>query len=95
MQHEVVEFIRRRFPIDSHLLDGNCYYFATILKARFPSAVIWYDTIYGHFFVNIDGQDYDWTGVIQRKDDWFCVEWDKMNEYDPYVQERIVRDCIM
>ena len=94
-QNEVLEFIQRRFPDDCHWLDGNCYYFAAILKLRFPGAVIWYDVIYGHFFVNIDGEDYDWTGIIQRKSDGWCVEWEKMKEYDSNVQERIVRDCIM
>lgn len=95
MNNQVVDFIHRRFQKDCNWTSGNCYYFATILKSRFPSAVIFYDVIYGHFFVNIDGQDYDWTGTIERKEDWFCVEWDKMEEYDINVKNRIVRDCIL
>ena len=42
---EVLEFIRRRFLQDCHWRDGNCYYFALILKDRFPESRIVYDAI--------------------------------------------------
>ena len=91
----VEEFITRRFKNDCHWLDGNCYYFAMILKIRFPQAVLWYDVVLGHFFVNIDGQDYDWTGKIDNRDDSRCVMWDNMESYDFNVKQYIIRDCIM
>jgi hypothetical protein len=92
---DVEEFIHRRFHIDCNWVSGNCYYFAEILKLRFPDAVIWYDVIYNHFFVNIDGHDYDWTGEITRKENGCYVEWDEMIYYDSCLFDRLVRDCII
>ena len=60
----VLEFIHRRFPVDCHWLDGNCYYFALILLDRFPIGKILYDVIDGHFVCEIDGVKYDWSGVV-------------------------------
>jgi hypothetical protein len=40
---EVIEFINRRWKKDANWLDGNCYYFALILKHRFPEGRIWYE----------------------------------------------------
>lgn len=77
---KVEEFIKRRFPIDSHFLDGNCFYFGMILKARYPQASLWYDVISGHFVTLIDGKFYDWTGEVLPQE--CLVEWDKFDEYD-------------
>lgn len=90
----VLNFIKNRFPTDCNWTTGNCYYFAIILKARFPKAVIWYNVISGHFFVNIDGHDYDWTGEIHRSSTDTYVLWEDMNNYDSNVRKRIIRDCI-
>ena len=95
MHIEVLNFIHRRFSQNCHWTDGNCYYFAEILKLRFPVAIIWYDVVYGHFFVSIDGHDYDWTGEIKRPEDGYCVKWEDMKIYDEQVYKRIIRDCIM
>lgn len=94
MKEEILDFIERRFSIDCHWLDGNCYYFAVILKERFPNAVIYYDVVLGHFCIKIDNNFYDWTGLIKMDKDSEYVEWDKMSEYDEFVKERIIRDCI-
>lgn len=93
----VINFIKRRFPENDGWTDGNCYYFATILKARFPQAIIWYDFVKGHFYVTINGIAYDWHGIIIETSDYFskyCLEWDKVQEYDALEYERIIRDCI-
>ena len=95
MNNQVIDFIKKRFTQDCNWISGNCYYFAIILKTRFPQAIIWYDVIYGHFFVNIDGHDYDWTGEIQRRSDGYCVKWEDMDKYDENVKNRIVRDCVL
>ena len=95
MDDEVLEFIKRRFSTDCNWISGNCYYFAEILKLRFTEAVIFYDIIYGHFFVNIHGQDYDWTGKIQRQPESYCIEWEHMKEYDELLYDGIIRDCII
>lgn len=38
--NKIEEFINRRFPNDCNWLSGNCYYFAIILKDRFPEGNI-------------------------------------------------------
>ena len=35
-EEQILAFIKRRFSQDCNWIDGNCYYFATILKTRFP-----------------------------------------------------------
>lgn len=93
MQDEVLEFINRRFKKDCKWVDGNCYYFAIILKDRFPKGSICYDVIYGHFVFLYKNRLYDWTGLYNNAGN--LVEWDKFKEYDSLVYERVVRDCIM
>ena len=89
---EILEFIKRRFPNDCNWLDGNCFYFSIILKARFPQGNIFYDVIDGHFLFKYQNSFYDWTGKI--KPDGYLVEWDKFNEYDCLQKQVIIRDCI-
>ena len=99
----VVEFIRRRFPCDCRWTNGNCYYFAVILKDRFPDGRILYDTVSGHFVTEIDGLRYDWTGVVDDKDGKDgktdrpvrYVAWDGFAAYDRFQYKRVVRDCTM
>lgn len=93
MDNEVLEFIRRRFSNDCHWLDGNCYYFAMILRERFDG-VIMYDVIRGHFVTQIDGFLYDWRGIVDESDGKF-IEWYRFNEYDSLQLERVVEDCIL
>lgn len=93
MENKVLEFIRRRFPNDCHWLDGNCYYFAMILRERFDG-VIMYDVIRGHFVTKIDGFLYDWHGIVDESDGKF-IEWYRFNEYDSLQLERVVEGCIL
>lgn len=88
---EILEFIKRRFPVNCNWISGNCYFFALILKEIFGGS-IWYDVINGHFVVLIDDNYYDWTGIIEP--DGYLVEWDKFDEYDSLLKQRIIRDCI-
>ncbi len=92
---EIIDFIEKRFPKDSNWIDGNCYYFALILKDRFPEGKILYDTIDGHFVTEIDGVNYDWSGVVSTRDYHYYVEWDKFDEYDTLQRDRIIKDCIL
>ena len=94
-KNEVLEFIHRRFHIDCHWLDGNCHYFAIILKTRFPNGNVLYDVIDGHFVCEIGGVKYDWSGIVDETKKHRWVEWDKFKEYDNFQFERIVRDCVM
>lgn len=93
MDSNVLEFIHRRFPVDCNWISGNCYYFALILKDRFPGGTVYYDVIDGHFVYLYNGRYYDWTGIIEPKG--YLVEWDKFAEYDIIQKKRIVEDCLM
>lgn len=91
--NEVLEFIKRRFPVDCNWTTGNCYYFSIILKDCFSSGKIFYDVINGHFIFLYDGKYYDWTGEI--KPNGYLVEWDKFEEYDSLQKQRIIHDCLL
>ena len=92
MKDEVLEFIQRRFKNDCNWTTGNCYYFAAILKDRFPKGKIYYDVIYGHFVFQFENQYYDWDGIVIF--DGYLVEWENFEEYDCLLKQRIIRDCI-
>lgn len=92
MTNKVVSFIKKRFSIDCHWLDGNCYYFALILKDRF-NGKIYYDGVNGHFVTKINDKFYDWTGLIEPNiDDLF--EWDTLETFDDLYYKRIKKDCL-
>lgn len=91
---EVLDFIKKRFSIDCNWTNGNCYYFAVILKERF-GGLIMYDVVNGHFAVYIDGILYDWHGIVIWEDLSYYVEWDKFDDYDSLQKQRIIRDCIL
>ena len=94
MQDEVLEFIRKRFPDDFNWTNGNCYYFAIILKTRFPEGKIYYDIINGHFVFMYNNLYYDYVGSYYEYQD-ILISWDEFDEYDSLLKQRIVRDCIM
>ena len=87
----VLEFINKRFPTDCNWTTGNCYYFALILADRF-NGDIYYDVINGHFITKIQDNFYDWNGIVNTNN--CLVEWNKMDQYDSLVKQRIIRDCI-
>ena len=91
---DVLKFINDRFPNDSAWCSGNCYYFATILQARFSSGIIFYDTINGHFVTEINGIKYDWNGIADNPSAKY-IRWDEFDKYDSKQKERIIRDCIL
>lgn len=93
--NKVLNFIKRRFITNCNWLTGNCYYFALILKDRFPEGEIYYDVIIGHFVFRLNGINYDWSGVIPEMEKHYYVKWETFNEYDRLEKERIVRDCIL
>lgn len=92
--NEVLEFIQRRFKKDCNWVDGNCYYFAIILKDRFPDGKIFYDVIRGHFVFKYQDKMYDWNGIYNFKEGFF-VDWENFDEYDSVLKKRIIRDCVL
>lgn len=93
MVNEILDFIQRRFQKDCNWVDGNCYYFAIILKDRFPEGKIFYDVIHGHFVFEYQDELYDWNGIHNSKG--FLVDWENFDEYDSVLKKRIIRDCVL
>lgn len=96
MEKEISEFIKRRFSEDCHWLDGNCFYFAQILAARFAGDVV-YEPIEGHFlFWASDDSFYDWSGrrdyTQEQRKKMFL--WHDGSLKDSLLHNRIYRDCI-
>lgn len=96
----VIEFINRRFKDESYWLNGNCYYFAIILKERFcnNNSEIYYDVLEGHFICKIDDIFYDWNGIVNYDDEYkskYVKKWSTYHTEDCIHWERIVRDVIM
>lgn len=92
MTDKIMEFIHRRFPTDQNWLTGNCYFFALILQNVFGGE-IYYDVTRGHFMTEIDGDLYDWSGLVNEP--VTIISWSTFDKYDPLVMERVIRDCIM
>ena len=92
---EIVDFIHRRFTCHGTEMweNGNCYYFARILKDRFPYLEIYYVPAPGHFVAGTGKNFFDIHGEVKvdkttakrfkdiQKDDW------------PWFY-RIWRDCV-
>ena len=95
---EILAFINRRFKDDCHWTDGNCYYFAIILKHRFPHLEIVYLAIDGHFMAKDANTNllYDFNGVHAEdeiNDKIFLL--DDIRKEDSLWYDRIIRDCVM
>lgn len=93
MKDIVTEFISRRFSKDSNWCNGNCYYFALILKDRFNGS-IYYEPIMGHFITKIDNVFYDWHGVFVPERLEVLVKWDGYEVIDSLHYARIKEDCL-
>lgn len=64
---EVEDFIKRHFGFEDkcNWQNGNCYYFARILKDRFPDGEIVYCIIEGHFIFQYKNKYYDSRGLLE------------------------------
>lgn len=90
---EIEEFIRRRWPQDCNWLNGNCYWFAAILRARFPFLSIYYDAIDGHFVAGALDTYFDWTGKTSISQGTYLL--DEIAKNDKQWYRRLLRDCIL
>ena len=93
--NEVEKFIARFHSsedITEVFTTGCCYWFAEILRRRFPKAsgIIVYDEIEGHFGTELGGRVFDITGDVTDK-----YKWTEFYKVDKARRERIIRDCIM
>lgn len=97
---EILNFISRfksfnEKELEEVFLYGNCYFFAIILKNRFPEMNIVYDAVDNHFMCLYDSKIYDIRGDITEItviNDLFS--WDDYENIDSLEYKRIVRDCI-
>ena len=76
---------------DCNWLNGNCYYFAVILKDRFNGEII-YDPIQGHFLMKLIDKCYDFSGCHELPKTFYY--WDELEEKDEMHYLRIKRDCV-
>ena len=71
-KQEILSFIdgfnRYGDQIEDLFLNGYCFYFAIILKNRFPGQ-IFYDPVEGHFVTLIGDDFYDITGCVTSEYD--------------------------
>ena len=91
---EITDFIKRRFPVDCNWMNGNCYYFAVILKARFPEGRLVYDSVVGHFMLRIKDTFYDYTGIAATEPRPEFFDWEELQKTDPLFSQHITRDVI-
>ena len=92
LENEVNNFLERRFQIDCKWTDGNCYYFALILRERFGGE-IYYVPVEGHFVCKIGEKYYDFHGECSR---FYSkpVTLEKIAKDDINWYNRIWKDCI-
>jgi len=107
---EIVNFINLFFcraPFSNSItnrtffLNGNCYWFAVILKERFKDYLptIWYDAINNHFYTEIKGILYDANPLCAYipstpiNYDSFYI-WEDYKKFDPTHAKRIEAQCI-
>lgn len=69
---------------------GYCYWFAYILKGRFPKAEIMYDQVLNHFTVSISGRQYDISGDVTGLFD--AEPWTDFS--DELERKRVIKNCI-
>ena len=96
--------IENKQSIEAFFLEGNCYWFARILKCRFPQGKILYDVLHNHFlFYGGNTLDIKNNGIFDIRGDiteaylsWVLdgtvVDWDLY--HDETHRKRIWRDCI-
>ena len=90
--NEIQQFIAL-FDNDERYLSGLCYWFAYILKGRFPEGEIYYDPIMNHFYF-VHGDDvFDVRGRVELPPK--AMKWDEYRDFDVLDYQRVVRDCIL
>lgn len=99
---EVLSFIDRFTKLSKNhdvidvFTSGCCYWFAEILRKRFPGSMIYYDPVMNHFVtaVNTDESNvmFDITGVADESEHY--ILWSFYQEDEPLDAERVRKYCI-
>ncbi len=87
-----------KMDLEWGFLNGNCYWFAIILKERFSFGDIYYDPEASHFVFGYDRcadgvKFYDITGVCFPSES--TMRWSEYMGYDYTHAEKILLDCII
>ena len=90
---QITAFVEKRFSQDCNWTNGNCFYFATILKTRFPELEIYYLPIAGHFVAGVDDIYYDHNGVVEIAET--PMKFSILQNSDPTCYARALRDYVM
>ena len=89
---QVKQFISL-FGANERYLNGLCYWFAYILKGRFPNGEIWYDQIINHFYFVLDNAAFDIRGQVALPKT--AMRWNEYETYDFLDYQRVVKYCIL
>lgn len=80
--------------VENIFLNGNCYYFSSILNNMF-SGYIAYDVLDCHFiFKTLNGNSYDITGKIQKDKYKKVYSWFQLQQLEPDLATNIRENCI-
>lgn len=90
--NEIERFIRL-FDNDQKFINGLCFWFAYILKGRFPNGEIWYDQIENHFYFVIKNKAYDVSGSVQLP--ITAMRWSDYEAFDYLDYNRVIKYCIL
>lgn len=90
--NEIEQFITL-FGNDKRYMDGLCYWFAYILKGRFPDGEIYYDPIMNHFYFVYGDYAFDVRGKVELP--LKAMKWCEYPKFDILDYQRVVRDCIL
>lgn len=75
----------RNKVMEDTFLHGFCYYFAVILKNRFPTGTILYDKEAAHFVFSYENKLYDITGNVTNQ----------YHNTSPTWNATITKECIL
>lgn len=94
-EEEILYFIGHFRKAVETFTTGCCYWFAYILKGRFPEAELIYLPVTGHFVSRIGGRFYDATGdVTECYENETQIPWEEMDKFDSNVRKSVERDVI-
>lgn len=90
--NKIEEFISL-FNNDDKFMNGLCYWFAYMLKGRFPNGEIWYNQIENHFYFVVNNKAFDVRGEVELPST--AIRWSEYANYDELDYQRVVKYCVM
>ena len=93
MEEIVLDFIHRRFTTDCNWTNGNCYWFAIILKERF-NLKIYYLPVPGHFVAGDGEEFYDFNGRYDIEDNTPIIQFEELKVTDISHYQRLIENCV-